>query len=178
VDGGLSADTLLERSSAVSSSISRLAIVRSLIFGVNSSLSSLNLLGFLRSSKRISLLPFLASNFSNFRHYLTHFIRIETFIYFVNICQLVTKKSFSDILMPRDYLLKYPELISYYRKKGYKVETDADLRDVHAWIPLELYSKLMAKSSFCFSKERGRVSKAVAEALEKWLLERENDGEK
>ena len=90
----------------------------------------------------------------------------------------MTKKSLSDITMQRarEYLLKYPELISYYRKKGYKVETDADLRDVHAWIPLELYSKLMAKSSICFSQERGRVSKAVAEALEKWLLEGENYG--
>ncbi|MEM2144348.1 MAG: hypothetical protein QW279_03235 [Candidatus Jordarchaeaceae archaeon] len=86
--------------------------------------------------------------------------------------------SLSDTAMQRkkEYLLKYPELIAYYRKKGYRVETDADLRDVHAWIPLELYSKLMAKSSICFSQERGRVSKAIADALEKWLLEDENYG--
>ncbi|MEM3827953.1 MAG: hypothetical protein QXP36_01880 [Conexivisphaerales archaeon] len=88
----------------------------------------------------------------------------------------MTKKSLSDKIMQRrrEYLLKYPELIAYYRKKGYKVETDEDLRDVHAWIPLELYSKLMAKSSTRFSQERGRISKAVAEALERWLTEEQN----
>jgi len=81
--------------------------------------------------------------------------------------------------MPRiERFVKYPELIAYYRKIGYRVEVDADLRDVHAWIPLQLYSMLMAKSSLRFSQERGRVSKAVAEALQKWLSEEENDEKK
>jgi hypothetical protein len=65
---------------------------------------------------------------------------------------------------------KYPELIVYFRKKGYRVETDADLRDAHAWIPLELYVQLTTKACATFS-ERGRISKAVTEALEKWLKE-------
>ena len=64
---------------------------------------------------------------------------------------------------------KYPYLIEYYSKRGYQVRTDLDLRDLHAWVPLQLYSQLMAKSSVRFSRERGRISKAVVEALEEWL---------
>jgi hypothetical protein len=65
---------------------------------------------------------------------------------------------------------KYPELVAYFKKRGYQVETDADLRDVHAWIPLELYVQLTTKACLMFS-ERGRISKAVTEALEEWLKE-------
>ena len=64
---------------------------------------------------------------------------------------------------------KYPELIGYYRIKGYKVTTDSDLRDVHAWIPFELYAKLVSKSLGRFNQERGRISKAISEALEQWI---------
>lgn len=176
VDGGLSGDTLLAISPALSSSTNLLANVRLLIFGVNNSSSSLNFLGPFWSARRTSSHPFFASIFNNFRPYFMCSVVVVTFIYFANICHLVTKKSLSDKIMQRrrEYLLKYPELIAYYRKKGYKVETDEDLRDVHAWIPLELYSKLMAKSSTRFSQERGRISKAVAEALERWLTEEQN----
>jgi len=66
VDGGLSVDTVLEISPVVSSSFSRLAIVRLLVFGINDSSSSLNRFGPLRSSKRISSPPFFAIVFSNF----------------------------------------------------------------------------------------------------------------
>jgi hypothetical protein len=67
--------------------------------------------------------------------------------------------------------IKYPDLIEYYRRKGYRVDSDFDLRDVHAWIPLQLYVQFIAKASGKFSRERGKISKAIAEAIEKWLRE-------
>jgi hypothetical protein len=72
--------------------------------------------------------------------------------------------------MTRTQPNKYPELVAYFKKRGYRVETDADLRDAHAWIPLELYVQLTTKACRTFGA-RGKISKAVAESLEKWLKE-------
>jgi len=67
---------------------------------------------------------------------------------------------------------KYPELVAYFKKRGYRVETDADLRDAHAWIPLELYVQLTTKACRTFGA-RGRISKALCEAIEAWLNEKD-----
>jgi hypothetical protein len=63
---------------------------------------------------------------------------------------------------------KYPELIEYYQKKGYNVTSDTDLKNDHAWIPIELYVRFIAKTLGRFDGERGKVSKAFSEALEQW----------
>lgn len=64
---------------------------------------------------------------------------------------------------------KYPKLIAYYRERGYEVNADSDLRDLHLHIPLDLYIKFMNKSFGRFDYERGRTSKAGVEALEAWV---------
>jgi len=154
-----------------SSSLSRLASVRRVIRGCSESRSSLNFLGPFSRANKISLVPFLPSNSSNVFHYVSHSILENFKCLVVIVCHLVYLKALGDI-MPQ-IRNKYPELVAYFKKSGYRVETDADLRDAHAWIPLELYVQLTTKACRTFGA-RGKISKAVAESLEKWLKE-END---
>jgi len=155
-----------------SSSLSLRARVRLTIFGFREARRSLNLFGPFSSSTRISFVPFLPKISSKAFHIVTFSIP-ETFkCLAVTYSHLVTKGILGDI-MTKLGLNKYPELIEYYRKKGYRVETDADLRDAHAWIPSQLYVKLMTKASATYS-QRGRISKAIAEAVERWIKDDED----
>lgn len=127
-----------------SSSLSRLASVRRVIRGCSESRSSLNFLGPFSRASKIPLVPFLPSSSSNVLHYVSHSILENFKCLVVTLCHLVYYKILGDT-MPQ-CCNKYPELIAYFRKKGYRVETDADLRDAHAWTPLELYVLLTAKA--------------------------------
>ena len=155
-----------------SSSLSRLASVRRLIRGCSSdSRSSLNFFGLFSRANKVPLVPFLPNSSCKVVHYLSHSI-LENFKYLaVVVCHLVYFKALGDT-MPQ-IRNKYPELLVYFRKRGYRVETDADLRDAHAWIPLELYVQLTTKACRMYGA-RGKISKAVAESLEKWLKEDKN----
>lgn len=64
---------------------------------------------------------------------------------------------------------KYPQLIMHYQKSGYKVRIDADLVDLHGWIPRELYVALATKAAKIFGQEKGKLSKALAEAIKGWI---------
>ena len=151
-----------------SSSLSLLASVRRVIRGSSEFRSSVNLLELSSRVVKISFDTFFANRSSNDFHYVTCSI-LEKFKYIaVTNCHLVYYETLGDI-MPQTHN-KYPELVFYFKKHGYRVETDADLRDAHAWIPLELYVQLTTKACRMFGA-RGKISKAVAEALEKWLKE-------
>jgi len=152
-----------------SSSLSRLASVRRVIRGCSESRSSLNFLGPFSRPNKISLVPFLPSNSSNAFHYVSHSILENFKCLVVVLCHLVYPNILGDT-MTRTQPNKYPELVAYFKKRGYRIETDADLRDAHAWIPLELYVQLTTKACRMFGA-RGKISKAVAESLEKWLQE-------
>jgi predicted phosphohydrolase len=68
-----------------------------------------------------------------------------------------------------DRVNKYPQLIAHYQKQGYRVRTDIDLVDLHGWLPRELYVALATKAMKLFGQERGKLSKALAEAVKGWV---------
>ena len=151
-----------------SSSLSRLASVRRLIRGCSKSKSSLNPLGLFSRASKIPLVPVLPNMSSNACHHVPSSTPVNLKYLSVTVCHLVYYVALGDI-MPQ-IRNKYPELVAYFKKRGYRVETDADLRDAHAWIPLELYVQLTTKACRMYGA-RGKISKAVAESLEKWLKE-------
>jgi len=154
-----------------SSSLSRLASVLRLIRGCSESRSSLNFFGLFSRASKIPLVPVLPSSSSNACHHVPSSTLVNLKYLSVTLCHLVYLKALGDV-MPQ-IRNKYPELVAYFKKRGYSVETDADLRDAHAWIPLELYVQLTTKACRTFGA-RGKISKAVAESLEKWLKEDKN----
>lgn len=158
----------------LSSSLSRLANVRRVIRGRRESRSSVYFFGSFSRANRISLVPFLLTSSSNACHYVPSCTLVNLKYFSITLCHLVYYMALGDI-MPQTHN-KYPELVAYFRKKGYRVETDTDLRDAHAWIPLELYVQLTTKACRMFGA-RGKISKAVVESLEKWLKE-DQDGQR
>jgi hypothetical protein len=166
--GGFSGSSRLIKPES-SSSLIRLARVRRLIRGdCNESRSSLNFLGLFSRDSKIPFVPVLPRSSSNAWHHVPSSTRANLKYIGVTLCHLVYIQALDDI-MPQARN-KYPELVAYFKKRGYHIETDADLRDAHAWIPLELYVQLTTKACRMFGA-RGKISKAVAESLEKWLKE-------
>ena len=174
--GGLSAVISRVIRPAFSSSFNRLANVRRTTNDFRESTSSLNLLGPFCNSRRVSLAPFLANSSSNGFHYVTVNASVKFKYLIIIMCHLVPPyiPHWKMITMPKVKGNKYPELIEYYRKKGYRVEADCDLRDLHSHLPVQLYVQLMTKACGKFSRERGRVSKAIVEAVEKWVKDEED----
>lgn len=153
-----------------SRSSSRFASVR-LLFTVRA--SPPNLLGDSVSCSSTSLAPFFDRVFNRSFNPSHLGILFYTWGRCVNFIYILSKKEYlvykSKLSENMERLNKYPQLIVHYQKKGYRVKIDSDLTDVHGWIPRELYVALVTKATKLFGQERGKLSKALAEAVKGWV---------